>query len=89
MTALEDAALERAVTEWDDRCLAVVGTVYVGNRFCGYRAKGRDANGRPCCGIHLGKQHGILWYGNRYWYPEGTASKGAEWTFAHGEARRS
>ena len=86
VTEISSYHQKRQVTEWDDRCMAVVGTVWSGDQFCGYKAKGRDLNGRPCCGHHMGKQHGILWYGDRYWYPEGTGSKGRDWTFKHGES---
>lgn len=87
--AADNRSAARDLTEWDDRCLAVAGTVWAGPQFCGYKAKGRDANRRPCCGIHLGKQHGILWFGSRYRYPEGTDDTGREqWKFRHGAPRR-
>ena len=59
----------------DERCMAVMGNVHTGALYCGNRAKGHDANGRPCCGIHLGKQHGIEWWGDRRAYPHGTAGR--------------
>lgn len=72
---------DRKGTATTERCYGVTGTVWTGPRFCGYRAKAVDANGRPCCGHHLGKQEGIAWYGDRYRYPEGT---GGSWRFTHG-----
>ena len=63
------------------RCYGIVGTARGGPAYCGYRAKDVDANGRPCCGIHLGKMLTVSWYGNRYRYPEGI---GGRWRFAHG-----
>lgn len=66
------------------RCYGITGTAGFGPAYCGYKAKGLDANNRPCCGIHLGKQEGIAWYGDRYRYPEGT---GGAWRFHRGEPR--
>ena len=66
-----------------ERCHAVTGTVWRGPEYCGYKSKGTDRNGRPCCGIHLDKQLGIEWFGNRRNYPAGTADTD-QWHFRHG-----
>lgn len=75
-----------------DRCYAVTGNVYTGPMFCGYPAKTWDVNGRPVCGVHKKGQPGILWFGTRYRYPEGTqdsvgVARTGRWKFAHGEPR--
>lgn len=66
------------------RCCAVVGDVWSGPMFCGFRAAATDANGRPCCKRHLGKYEGTEWFGDRRRYPEGT---GGNWKWRHGEFR--
>lgn len=68
----------------DDRCFAVVGSANRGPLYCGNRSKGRDANGRPTCGVHASKQVGIEWLGSRGRYPHGL---GGVWRFARGEFR--
>lgn len=68
----------------DDRCYTVAGTAWAGPRYCGYPAKTLDPNGRPVCGVHKKGNPGIMWYGDRYRYPEGT---GGRWQFNKGEAR--
>ena len=68
----------------DDRCYAVTGTAQGGRAYCGNPAKTIDANGRPVCGVHRKGNPGIMWYGDRYRYPEGT---GGRWEFSKGPRR--
>ena len=71
------------------RCMAVQGTVGLGALYCGYRTTTVDANGRPCCKRHMGKQVGIEWFGDRRNYPHGTGQeRHRPWKFKHGEFRR-
>lgn len=67
----------------EDRCYAVVGDFWTGPAYCGHPAKSTDANGRPICGVHRKGQPRIMWYGDRYRYPEGTAGR---WQFRHGDS---
>ena len=78
---------DRFRTIYDDRCLAVTGTAMSGPHFCGNPSKGRDANGRPTCGVHGDKQVGTEWFGDRRHYPYGTGDQGAQWEFDHGVSR--
>lgn len=64
------------------RCHAVTGTAWEGPQYCGHKAAGEDANGRPCCKRHMGRQLGIEWRGERGRYPYGTDGK---WQWRHGE----
>lgn len=69
----------------EGRCLAVVGTAFSGPMYCGFQAKAADANGRPCCGRHLGRMLGIDWFGKRGRYPFGTDGT---WRFWNGAESR-
>lgn len=68
------------------RCMAVVGAVWTGPQYCGFRTTSYDRNGRPCCKRHLDQQLGIEWFGERGNYPHGV---GGSWQWRHGEFRNT